>query len=128
MVLKKEMKIQKERSRENASVDATDWKVVRESDGTEFTGYRKTEDEIFITKYRSVKVKGKENFQLVFNKTPFYAEAGGQTGDTGFISSGKEKIEITDTIKENNLIIHIAGRLPSDLSAVLKRRLILKNV
>ena len=118
----KEMKIQKERSRENASVDATDWKVVRESDGTEFTGYRKTEDEIFITKYRSVKVKGKENFQLVFNKTPFYAEAGGQTGDTGFISSGKEKIEITDTIKENNLIIHIAGRLPSDLSAVFKAK------
>jgi alanyl-tRNA synthetase len=115
-----EMKNQKNRSREDASVEKADWKTLRETDGTEFTGYMKTEDEIFITKYRSVKVKGKENFQLVFNKTPFYAEAGGQIGDTGFISSGKEKIEITDTIKENNLIIHIAGRLPSDLSAVFK--------
>jgi alanyl-tRNA synthetase len=115
-----EMKNQKNRSREDASVEKADWKTLRETDGTEFTGYRKMEDEIFITKYRSVKVKGKENFQLVFNKTPFYAEAGGQTGDIGFISSGKEKIEITDTIKENNLIIHIAGRLPSDLSAVFK--------
>jgi len=63
----------------------------RKLTGTEFTGYRQTEDEVVITKYRSVKVKGKESFQLVFNKTPFYAEAGGQTGDTGFIVSGKEK-------------------------------------
>jgi Alanyl-tRNA synthetase len=115
-----EMKNQKNRSREDASVETADWKTLREIDGTEFTGYRQTEDEVFITKYRSVKVKGKENFQLVFNKTPFYAESGGQTGDTGFISSGKEKIVITDTVKENNLIMHIAGRLPSDLSAVLK--------
>jgi alanyl-tRNA synthetase len=115
-----EMKNQKNRSREDASVETADWKTLREIDGTEFTGYRQTEDEVFITKYRSVKVKGKENFQLVFNKTPFYAESGGQTGDTGFISSGKEKTVITDTVKENNLIMHIAGRLPSDLSAVFK--------
>jgi alanyl-tRNA synthetase len=115
-----EMKNQKNRSREDASVEKEDWKTLRETDGTEFTGYRQTEDEVVITKYRSVKVKGKESFQLVFNKTPFYAEAGGQTGDTGFILSGKEKILITDTVKENNLIIHIAGRLPSDLSAVFK--------
>ena len=115
-----EMKNQKHRSREDASVEAADWIVVKETDETEFTGYNKTEDEVFITKYRSVKVKGKENFQLVFNKTPFYAESGGQTGDTGFIASVKEKIAITDTIKENNLILHIASRLPSELTVVFK--------
>ncbi|MGD0755633.1 MAG: alanine--tRNA ligase [Bacteroidales bacterium] len=117
---KEEMKNQKDRSREDASVEAADWTVVKEVEGTEFTGYRKTEDDVLITKYRSVKVKGKENFQLVFNKTPFYAEAGGQKGDTGIISSGKEKIVITDTVKENNLIIHISGKLPSNITSVFK--------
>ena len=73
-----------------------------------------------ITKYRKVKIKGKEICQLVFNKTPFYAESGGQTGDTGLITSENEKIAITDTIKENNLIIHIAKNLPSDPSVVFK--------
>ena len=68
----------------------------------------------------ALKSKGKENFQLVFNKTPFYAESGGQTGDTGMIVSGNEKIEIIDTIKENDLIIHIAKKLPSDPSLLFK--------
>jgi alanyl-tRNA synthetase len=116
----KEMKNQKDRSREDASVEAADWTIVREIEGTEFTGYQRTEDEVLLTKYRSVKIKGKENFQLVFNKTPFYAESGGQTGDTGFIVSGIEKIAITDTIKENNLIIHIAGKLPEDPTLAMK--------
>ncbi len=115
-----EMKNQKDRSREDASIEATDWTIVKEIEGTEFTGYRKTEDDVFITKYRRVKIKGKENFQLVFNKTPFYAEAGGQTGDTGSILSGDEKIAITDTVKENNLIMHITGKLPADLTIVFK--------
>jgi alanyl-tRNA synthetase len=115
-----EMKSQKNRSREDASVEAADWKVLKEIEGTEFTGYQKTEDEVLITKYRSVKVKGKENFQLVFNKTPFYAESGGQVGDTGYITSGNEKISITDTIKENNLIIHLTGKLPSDPTVIFK--------
>src|ERR1035437_6597396 len=116
----KEMKNQKERSREDASVEADDWTVVKEIEGTEFTGYQKTEDEVLITKYRSVKVKGKQIFQLVFNKTPFYAEGGGQTGDSGLLVSGNEKIAITNTIKENNLIIHIAAKLPADPSGVFK--------
>jgi alanyl-tRNA synthetase len=115
-----EMKNQKERSREDASTEAVDWTIVNDIEGTEFTGYEKTEDEVLITKYRKVKVKGKESCQLVFNKTPFYAEAGGQTGDTGQIISGNEKILITDTLKENNLVIHLAKKIPSDPSVVLK--------
>ncbi len=117
-----EMKNQKDRSREDASVEADDWKIIKEIDGTIFTGYNTTEDEILITKYRSVKVKGKESFQLVFNKTPFYAEAGGQVGDTGYIESADDKITITDTVKENNLIIHIAGKIPVDPSVVFHAR------
>jgi len=115
-----EMKNQKNRSREDASTEAADWIVVMETEGTEFTGYEKTEDEVRITKYRIVKIKGKESCQLVMNKTPFYAESGGQVGDTGIITSGNEKIEITDTVKENNLIIHIAKKLPSDPSKVFR--------
>lgn len=109
----KAMEGQKERSREDANIEAGDWHVVKETEGTEFTGYEKTEDEVSITRYRRVKVKGKESFQLVFNRTPFYAESGGQVGDTGFINSKNEKIRIIDTVKENNLVIHIAVKLPS---------------
>ena len=109
-----EMKNQKERSREDATVEAGDWNIIKDIDGTEFTGYEKTEDEVLITRYRKVKIKGKDSYQLVFNKTPFYAESGGQVGDTGYISSGKEKIEITDTIKENNLINPYCRKLPSE--------------
>lgn len=122
-----EMKNQKDRSREDASMEAADWTIVRDIEGTEFTGYQKTEDEVLISKYRNVKVKGKENCQLVFNKTPFYAESGGQTGDTGYIISGEEKITIIDTIKENNLVIHLAKKLPSDPSATFKAKVDLEK-
>ncbi|MDQ1332257.1 MAG: alanyl-tRNA synthetase, partial [Bacteroidota bacterium] len=112
-----EMRDQKNRSREDASLDTGDWKIVRDSGDTLFTGYEKTEDEVLITKYRTVKLKGKEVIHLVFNKTPFYAESGGQVGDTGFIISDKGKTEIIDTVKENNLIIHIAKKVPIDPKA-----------
>jgi alanyl-tRNA synthetase len=115
-----EMQKQKERSREDATVESADWIVVRDIEGTQFTGYETTEDEICITRYRTVKVKGKEVHQLVFNKTPFYAESGGQAGDTGLITNENEKISITDTVKEHNLIIHIAKKLPSSPSATFK--------
>jgi alanyl-tRNA synthetase len=111
-----EMKNQKERSREDASITTADWKVVNDSEGTKFTGYDNYEEDIIITKYRTVKIKGKESYHLVFNKTPFYAESGGQVGDTGYLISGKERITIVDTIKENNLIIHLAKNLPPDPS------------
>jgi alanyl-tRNA synthetase len=113
-----EMKNQKERSREDATVTTADWKVLKEIEGTEFTGYNKLEDDVLITKYRTVTVKGKASYHLVFNKTPFYAESGGQAGDTGEITSSGEKILIEDTIKENNLIIHLAKTLPADPSAL----------
>lgn len=109
----KEMRGQKKRSREDGTLSAGDWIMVREGDDTIFTGYDKTSEKIYIRKYRMVRSKGKEICQLVFDKTPFYAESGGQTGDTGFIASDYEKIEITDTVRENDLIIHIAGKAPS---------------
>ena len=112
-----EMNSQKTRSREDASLDAGDWQVIRDSEETEFTGYNKTEDEVLINKFRKVKIKGNEVIQLVLNKTPFYAESGGQTGDTGYICQNDEKIPIKDTIKENNLVIHIADKVPSDPKA-----------
>ncbi len=108
---------QKERSRAAAVVDTEDWIVLKEEEPTEFVGYDELQCEAEIIKYRKVKSKGKEQFQIVLNKTPFYAESGGQVGDTGILSNEKEKIEITDTQKENNLIIHFANKLPSDVSA-----------
>ncbi len=111
-----EMAGQKERSREDASIEAGDWITLKNSEGTVFTGYEKTEDNVEITRYRVVKVKGKESYQLMFDKTPFYAESGGQAGDSGIITSGKEKIKVLDTIKENNLIIHIVSALPENPS------------
>ncbi len=109
-----EMKIQKDRSREDAILDAGDWEILRDTEETEFTGYEETEDEVLISRYRLIKYKGKEICQLVFDKTPFYAESGGQAGDTGYIISKDEKIEITDTIKEHNQIIHISKKVPFD--------------
>ncbi|HNY14526.1 MAG TPA: alanine--tRNA ligase, partial [Bacteroidales bacterium] len=109
----KEMLGQKNRSREDGAIDAGDWNIVRESGDTIFTGYEKTEDEVSICKFRNVRIKGKEVCQVVLNRTPFYAESGGQAGDSGYLLSDEERIEITDTIKENNLIIHIALKSPS---------------
>jgi alanyl-tRNA synthetase len=104
-----EMRNQKNRSREDASVEAGDWTVVRDTGETIFTGYLTTEDDVLISKYRKIKFKGKESLQIVLNKTPFYAESGGQVGDTGILISGKEKIMISDTVKENNIIIHVSN-------------------
>ncbi|MBK9390621.1 MAG: alanine--tRNA ligase [Bacteroidetes bacterium] len=112
-----EMKVQKERSREDAAVETADWTIVRDIEGTTFTGYEKTEDIVQITKYRKVKVKGKDTLQLVLDKTPFYGESGGQAGDSGVLNSAKEKIVIIDTVKENNLIIHLAKTFPADPAA-----------
>ena len=108
---------QKERSRAAAVVDTEDWVVLQAGEETEFVGYDELECEIEIIKYRKVKAKGKEQYQLVFNKTPFYAESGGQVGDTGQLKSAGETVVITDTHKENNLIIHFADSLPKNCSS-----------
>lgn len=105
---------QKERSRAAGRVEADDWKKLRDDDLEEFIGYDYTESDIYITKYRKVIAKGEELYQLVFHLTPFYPEGGGQVGDTGYITNGFEKIEILDTKKENNLIIHFVKELPKD--------------
>jgi alanyl-tRNA synthetase len=120
-----EMQEQKSRSRAAAVVDTEDWvsltpnpsPLERGEISTEFVGYDETECDCEIIKYRKVKAKGKEQYQIALNKTPFYAESGGQVGDTGVLLNGAEKIFITDTQKENNLIVHFALSLPKDMTA-----------
>jgi alanyl-tRNA synthetase len=109
-----EMELQKNRSRNDAATDTTDWIELGEKEEGQFIGYDSLDAAIKITRYRKVKIKNKEFFHLVFNRTPFYAESGGQVGDTGRIETASEKILILDTIKENDLIIHITDTLPSD--------------
>ena len=112
-----EMRQQKDRSRAATAIDAEDWVTLINNPLIEFVGYEMLEMNTRISKYRKVKAKGKESWQLVLEATPFYAESGGQVGDTGVLVSGKESIPILDTKKENGLIIHFAGRLPSDPNA-----------
>ena len=114
---KTEMEKQKNRSKADASKETGDWVAVGKDVKTEFIGYDNLESEVKIVKYRRLKQKNKELFQLVFDKTPFYAESGGQVGDTGFIQSANEKIYITDTKKENELIVHFSDALPENLNA-----------
>ncbi len=113
---KSEMEKQKSRSKAAAAKETGDWILVGEDAQSEFIGYDHLEASVHILKHRTIKQKNKELFQLVFDKTPFYAESGGQVGDTGYIQSGDEKISIIDTKKENDLIVHFADRLPKDLT------------
>lgn len=108
-----EMKKQKERARNAAHSDLGDWTVVTEDKGeAEFVGYDTTEHDCRILRYRQVTQKNRTYYQIILNKTPFYAESGGQVGDTGVLCSEFETIEITDTKKENGLTVHITNKLP----------------
>jgi alanyl-tRNA synthetase len=107
-----EMQKQKERSRAATVVVTDDWVNVKEGDNS-FVGYDLLDASAEIIKYRKVKAKGKEVFQIVLDKTPFYAESGGQVGDTGVLMIGDEEIRVIDTRKENDLIIHFTEKLPS---------------
>ncbi|WP_114940354.1 alanine--tRNA ligase [Mucilaginibacter endophyticus] len=111
---------QKTRSRAATAIDTGDWIVLRDDESVEFTGYDETESIAHIVKYRKVTAKGKEQYQLVLDKTPFYAESGGQIGDKGeLVFPDGEIIPVTDTKKENGLIVHFTDKLPQDIDDAL---------
>src|SRR5688572_18296326 len=111
------MEKQKSRSKAAAAKETGDWILVGEDQKPEFIGYDHLTADVKIVKYRKLKQKNKELIQLVFDRTPFYAESGGQVGDTGYIENVNEKIFITDTKKENELIVHFADQLPENLTS-----------
>ena len=117
-----EMREQKARSKNAATLDKDDWIVLQADDKEEFTGYDYLSNEVKITRYREVRTKDKTMYHLVFNFTPFYAESGGQVGDKGWIENEAEKISIDDTQKENDLIVHLSNELPKDSTATFTAR------
>jgi len=121
-----EMLKQKERARNAAATETGDWVTVREGDSI-FVGYDFTSYDTEILRYRKIKQKDQEYYQLVLSNTPFYAEMGGQVGDSGVLVSEDEKIEILDTKKENNLGVHITKRLPADVTATFTATINLEN-
>ncbi len=116
-----EMQLQKERSRAATTVDAGDW-IELKPGSNEFVGYDSLETKTAVLKYRKVKAKGKEQYQLVLEKTPFYAESGGQVGDTGVLLIDNQEFVVTDTKKDNELIIHFADTIPAELSGEIVAR------
>lgn len=117
-----EMQKQKDRARNAAAVETEDWVVVKEGN-TEFLGYDFTECETDILRYRKVKQKNSEFYQIVLSQTPFYAEMGGQVGDSGWLIHDEDKIEITETKRENNLAVHLSKKLPQDVTATFIARI-----
>ncbi|MDE6099159.1 MAG: alanine--tRNA ligase [Muribaculaceae bacterium] len=117
----REMQAQKDRARNAAAVEATDWVTVREGE-QEFVGYDLTETECRILRYRKVKQKNREFYQIILDRTPFYAEMGGQTGDRGTLTdlASGQKIDIYDTKRENGIGVHLATALPADPTADFK--------
>ncbi|MEM9819680.1 MAG: alanine--tRNA ligase [Bacteroidota bacterium] len=112
------LKEQKERARADAKKKVGDWTVLTEDLGVAFLGYDQLAlEDIKVVKYRTVRDKKGDQFQVVLNRTPFYAEGGGQVGDTGLLFFGEEKIPVVDTKKENDLIIHYVKKLPENLEA-----------
>ena len=114
-----EMQQQKDRARNAAAIEAGDWVTLREGE-PEFVGYDLAECDAEILRYRKVKQKNQEFYQIVLNRTPFYAEMGGQVGDRGTLAAGDEVIAVENTKRENNLAIHITKKLPQDLTATFR--------
>ncbi len=117
-----EMEAQKTRARNAAAVEATDWVTVSEGE-TEFVGYDVTSCPTRILRYRKVTQKNKEFYQIVLSTTPFYAEMGGQVGDSGWLICGDEKVEIYDTKRENGQAVHLSKKLPSNVEAEFTARI-----
>lgn len=116
-----ELELQKNRSRSSNVMNLDDWQIVKEFSGMPvFIGYDSLEAEIEILRIRKVSQKGNDFYQLVFNQTPFYPEGGGQIGDKGIIVSSDEKIEIIDTKKENDLVVHIVKNPPKNPKSTFK--------
>src|SRR5690606_20218242 len=112
-----EMQKQKDRSRVATAIDAGDWVGLREGRESHFVGYNDLLIETEVTRDRKIKVKNKTNYQIVLSATPFYAESGGQVGDKGVLVFGEETISVTDTKKENDLIVHLVDKLPAKLDS-----------
>ncbi len=113
----KELQTQKERSRNAAAVDTDDWVELFPCKESIFTGYDTLTEQVRIARYRRVSSKGKTSYQLVFDRTPFYGNSGGQIGDIGYIATANERIAVVATEKENGLIIHIVNQLPENPAA-----------
>jgi len=111
---------QKTRSRAASAIDTDDWITVNEQPGKGFIGYHTSLVETYVSKYRKIKAKGKEHYQIVLAETPFYAESGGQVGDIGTLDFDGDSIAVTDTKKENDLIIHFTNALPKNVAATVK--------
>ncbi|MEM6735587.1 MAG: alanine--tRNA ligase [Bacteroidota bacterium] len=116
----KEMQVQKNRSKRAGKLSAGDWVSVNANDKVKFLGYTQTIVDTRLSKYREVKINNKKLYQLILEETPFYAESGGQVGDTGYLQFGEEKIEVMDTKKENDLIVQFTRKLPINLKEQVK--------
>ena len=117
-----QMQRQKERARNAAAIETGDWVVLKEGEA-KFVGYDLFECEAEILRYRKIKQKNKELFQVVLDQTPFYAEMGGQVGDTGWLIADDEKLDVIDTKRENNLPVHFVARLPKDVTATFTAKI-----
>lgn len=112
---RKGLEEQKNRSRQAAQIDTHDWVIIGSGgEVTEFLGYERLEAEVAVVKYRKVKAKGQEYFEIVLDRTPFYAESGGQVGDRGYLECGGQRVMVEDTYRENELIIHKTPEMLSD--------------
>jgi len=114
------MEAQKLRSKKASNIEISDWIDILPISETVFVGYDNTFADIQVIKFRKVISKNEESYQLVFDKTPFYAESGGQVGDVGYIENETGRIYIENTVKENNLTIHKVKKLPSELKGIFK--------